>query len=130
MAMINLTATDVDSQFSIMALNMGIETRFEDPEDETTEQYRNVCRLIVFKDAYNVTGCTSLDAGIVQYASFDTSFNGTGDITLTPGTGLNNWRVVNQEFTPFGPKGALTIRMKVEMVTISSAGWSALDWST
>lgn len=124
MALIQLTATDVETQKNVQFMGVQTETR---EEFAGFEEVRNVLRLTVIQLASGITGVANLDSGITNAVSVAASFNGTANVTLTPGTGFGDFRVTNQEYFPQEQKGSLVFAGKVEYISISD--WTSAPWN-
>ena len=126
MALIQLTATEVETQKSAMFFGVNTETRNVDG-DPDEEEGRQVARLVVKQLAWEVTGVTNFDSGIVTAASVTASPNGAANVTFTPGSGFADWRVVDQRYGPENARGSKVYFGEIEYVSVSA--WAAIDWT-
>jgi hypothetical protein len=82
----------------------------------------------VIQLAWGITGVAYLDGGITTFPNVEASFNGSSNITLTPGSGFSGgWRVTNQEYFPQEQKGSLVFAGKIEYTAIGD--WDSAPWN-
>ena len=126
MALIQLTATEVEVQKSVMFFGVNTEVRnVEDDPDE--EESRSVARIVVRQLAWEVTGITNFDGGIVTAASVTGSPNGAANVVFTPGLTFTDWRAIDQRYGPENAKGSLVYFGEIEYVSVTA--WAPIDWT-
>jgi hypothetical protein len=113
----------------LMDLSLTTESRLKDPDvSSVEEEYREIYRVVVQQDAFNVTD-VDLKTDILDVEeSLEVRFNQDTIVSIYPLSAFQPFQLVNQQYSPLEVKGSRFFRGTLEYVSVGQ--WRDLEWDT